>query len=108
MKWGFQEEGLCFDTKIKTQVFDAKRGEFGAGRLGEIIGQVSEPSTPLTALMRGRGPAVADITLTTGHQLPWIGKRLSRKNQLARWSMLREPSISLIMLRRRRPADCWV
>ena len=42
MKWGFLEEGLCFEKKIKTQVFDAKRGEFGAGRLGEIIGQVSE------------------------------------------------------------------
>ena len=58
-----------------------------------------------TAPMRGRGPAVDDITLTTGRQLPWIGERLSRKNQLARWPMLREPSISLIMLRRRRPAD---
>lgn len=35
------------------------------GRLGEIIGQVSEANPP-TAQMRGRGPAVDDITLTTG------------------------------------------
>ena len=106
MKWGFLST-RCFDPKIKIQVFDAKGGEVGVGRFGEIIGQVSEANPP-TAQMRGRRPAVDDITLTTGHQLPRIGERLSRKNQLARWSMLREPSISLIMLRCRRPADCWV